>query len=669
MEKKLLYFLQKSKTSKQLKETHLQIIVNGLMNNNFIVPKLITFSSNFISLDYGLHVFESLQNPTLISYNTLIQCFIGKTLKYALYTYNHMRVSNITPNSFTFTFLLRCFESFDALQAGEVVHSQIAKMGFESSVFAKNTLMDFYAKCGGNLGSARKVFDEMSDRDVVSWNTMIGAYMIHGNQEYALCLFEAMPERNLISWNSVIAGLLKVGNMEMARSVFKRMPEKNDVSWNTMISGYVKLGDVETARAIFDEMPEKSIISWTAMVSGYATSGAVQSARKMFDRIPEKNVVSWNAMIAGYVNNHMFDEALSVFQHMLIDGNCKPNQTTLISVLSACSHLGSHEHGKWIDSFIRKNKFDLSVPLGNALIDTFAKCGDMENAKAVFLRMAQRCIITWTTMISGLAVNGHCRDALELYEKMCLEGVEPDDVVFIAVLSACTHGGLLEEGKRVFYQMVNKFGIKPRIEHYGCMVDLLGRAGKFEKALSFIKSMHLEPNVVIWATLLSACKTYRNGELLESLTRRILEQEPNNPSYLTLIMNLSSSVGRWQDTLNFRIATRDQGIVKIPGCSSIQIGNNVHEFLAKDTKHPQRKEIYRVLGCLNGHLKSYNVDMYKIPSEKLSTKLRSVLFGCPHLNWCSVNIHFLILAGRESDADTSIWKLKYFHWLVCCSPR
>ncbi|KAK4722120.1 hypothetical protein R3W88_012353 [Solanum pinnatisectum] len=587
MQQKLLKLLQKSKTSKQLKETHLQIIVNGLMNNNFIVPKLITFSSNFISLDYGLHVFESLQNPTLISYNTLIQFFIGKTLRYALYTYNHMRVSNITPNSFTFTFLLRCFESFDALQAGEVVHSQIAKMGFESSVFAKNTLMDFYAKCGGNLGSARKVFDEMSDRDVVSWNTMIGAYMIHGNQEYALCLFEAMPERNLISWNSVIAGLLKVGNMEMARSVFKRMPEKNDVSWNTMISGYVKLGDVETARAIFDEMPEKSISSWTAMVSGYATSGAVQSARKMFDRIPEKNVVSWNAMIAGYVNNHMFDEALSLFQHMLIDGNCKPNQTTLISVLSACSHLGSHEHGKWIDSFIRKNKFDLSVPLGNALIDTFAKCGDMENAKAVFLRMAQRCIITWTTMISGLA------SRMMLY------------LLLFFQLALMEDAGRRE---RVFYQMVNKFGIKPRIEHYGCMVDLLGRAGKFEEALIFIKSMHLEPNVVIWATLLSACKTYRNGELLESLTRRILEQEPNNPSYLTLIMNLSSSVGRWQDTLNFRIATRDQGIVKIPGCSSIQIGNNVHEFLAKDTKHPQRKEIYRVLGCLNGHLKSCEVE-------------------------------------------------------------
>ncbi|KAJ8541560.1 hypothetical protein K7X08_002376 [Anisodus acutangulus] len=603
MEQKLLQLLQKCKTSKQLKETHLQIIVNGLINNNFIVPKLITFSSTLISLNYALDVFKALQNPSLISYNTLIKCFIGKTLKYALYTYNQMRVSNITPNSFTFTFLLRCFESFEGLKAGQVVHSEIVKLGFESSVFAMNTLMDFYAKCGGNLGSARKVFDEMSERDVVSWNTMICAYMSYANQEYALCLFEAMPERNIVTWNSVIAGLLKVGNMELARSVFKRMPEKNDVSWNTMISGYVKLGDVETARAIFDEMPGKSIISWTAMVSGYATIGDVQSARKVFDRIPAKNVVSWNAMIAGYVNNHMFDEALSVFQHMLIDGNCKPNQTTLISVLSACSHLGSHEHGKWIDSFIRKNKFDSSVPLGNALIDTFAKCGDMENAKAVFLRMAQRCIITWTTMISGLAVNGHCRDALELYEKMCLDGVEPDDVVFIAVLSACTHGGLLEEGKRVFYQMVNKFGIKPRIEHYGCMVDLLGRAGKFEEALSFIQSMHLEPNAVIWATLLSACKIHGNGELLEFLTWRILEQEPNNPSYLTLIMNLSSSIGRWQDALNFRRATRDQGIEKIPGCSSIQIGNSVHEFSAKDTKHSQRKEIYRVLGCLNGHLK------------------------------------------------------------------
>ncbi|KAL2467840.1 putative pentatricopeptide repeat-containing protein [Forsythia ovata] len=208
-------------------------------------------------------------------------------------------------------------------------------------------------------------------------------------------------------------------------------------------------------------------------------------------------------------------------------------------------------------------------------------------------------------MVSGLAVNGHCTEALELFDRMCSEGLKPDDVIFIAVLSACTHGGLLEKGKEVFHQMVHDFGIVPRIEHYGCMVDLLARAGRIEEAIKFTESMHLEPNAIIWATLLSACKIHGNEKLLESLTRKILDQEPNNPSYLTLITNISSSVGRWQDALNFRVATRHQGLEKVPGCSTIQVGNSVHEFLARDIRHPQRNEVemqnQKLATCWNNH--------------------------------------------------------------------
>ncbi|KAL2503661.1 Pentatricopeptide repeat-containing protein [Abeliophyllum distichum] len=234
-----------------------------------------------------------------------------------------------------------------------------------------------------------------------------------------------MPERNLVTWNSVIAGLAKGGNMELANKVFQRMPERNSVSWNVMISGYIKLGDLRTAQTIFYEIPDKSVVSSTAMVSGYAMIGDIESARRIFYQMPAKNVVSWNAMIAG---------------------------TSLISVLSACSHVNSLEHGKWIESYIKKNKYELSVPLGNALIDMFAKCGDLDNARVVFRKMSKKCIITWTTMVSGLAVNGHCTEALELFDRMRSEGLKPDDVIFIAVLSACTHGGLLEKGKEVFHQ-------------------------------------------------------------------------------------------------------------------------------------------------------------------------------------------------------------------------
>ena len=600
----MLKLLQNCKTIRELKQTHLQILMHGLNESDFVLPKLITLASELVSLDYAVRIFRNSQYPNVISYNTMIKCFVGKTHQGALRVYDQMKALAILPNSFTFTFLLRCFESFEALGDGRVIHGDIVKLGFGSSVFVQNTLLDFYAKCSGNLDSACRVFEEMPERDVVSWNSMISGYLAHGEVEFAIGLIDLMPERSMVSWNSVVSGLSKAGNMELAHSVFERMPERNEVSWNSMISGYVRLGDIKSAQCIFDQMPKRTVVSWTAMISGYTMIGDLESARNVFDQMPFKNVVSWNAMIAGYVHNHEFDRALYVFHQMLIDGKCRPDRTTLLSVLSACSHMGSLEHGKWIDSYTKRNNFDLSIPLGNALIDMFAKCGDIENAKAVFDKMAKTCVITWTTMILGLAVNGQCKEALALFDRMHVEGIKPDDVIFIAVLSACTHGGLVEEGERVFDQMVHKFGIVPRIEHYGCMVDLLGRAGKLEEAVRFIKGMHLEPNAVIWATLLGSCKFHGNGDMLESVTRKIMELEPSNPNYLTLISNLSASIGQWRDALISRVAMRQQGMEKVPGCSSIQVGDKVHEFLARDTSHEERKEIYWALSCLNGHLKA-----------------------------------------------------------------
>ncbi|PRQ24885.1 putative tetratricopeptide-like helical domain-containing protein [Rosa chinensis] len=601
MHQKLLKILQDCKSLKQLKQSHLQIFIHGLQHSSFLLPKLLTLSSQLGFLHYAYSIFQTSCSPNVVAYNTIIKCFIGKTRVDALRVYDQMKTLRIVPNGYTFTFLLRCFESFEALEDGKVVHGDIVKLGFGSSVFVQNTLLDFYAKCAGGFefGSARQVFDEMAERDVVSWNSMIAAYMTRGRIEPAMRLFHSVPKKNIVTWNSVVSGLSKAGNMELAHSVFEEMPERNDVSWNSLITAYMRLGDMSSARCLFEQMPEKTVVSWTAMVSGYTAIGDVESARNLFSQMPVKNVVSWNAMIAGYVHNHMFDQALSVFREMLIDGKCRPDQSTLISVLSACTHLGSLEHGKWIESYVKRNKFDMSVPLGNALIDMYAKCGDVENAKAVFDEMEQRCIITWTTMVSGLAVNGWCREALALFETMCLSGHKPDDVIFIVALSACTHGGLVDEGKIIFYQMEHEFDIKPRIEHYGCMVDLLGRAGKLEEALRFVENMHLEPNAVIWASLLGSCKIHGNGDLVESVTRRIIEQEPENPSYLTLVSNLSASVGQWKDVLIYRQVMRQQGIEKVPGCSSIQMGNKIDEFLAHDTRHEERKEIYGVLNCLN----------------------------------------------------------------------
>ncbi|KAK1412648.1 hypothetical protein QVD17_34066 [Tagetes erecta] len=614
MEHEILRLLQNCKTINHFKQTHLQIFINGLKNNNFILQTLIIVSANIISLNYAFNVLRTSNSPDVIAYNTMIKCFIGSNNNPTTYNpisvYKQMKTREfvVSPNSFTFTFLLKCFENLNmnlSLNVGRMIHGEVMKMGFDvSSAFVGNALLNFYSKFGSEgVGYACKVFDEMLVRDVVSWNTMIGMYMDCGDVGLAIKLFESMPERSVVTWNSVITGLAKNGKMEHARKVFDEMPKRNEVSWNCLISGYLKLGDLGNAEALLDKMPVKSVVACTAVISGYASIGDVESARKMFDSMGSKRtVVTWNAMISGYINKSMFDEALSLFRLMSVDGKCKPDHITLISVVSACSHLGSLENGKWIAFYINKNKINVSTPLGNALIDMFAKCGDIESSKSIFNQMCNKCIITWTTMVSSLAVHGMCKEALTLFNKMCAQGIKPDDVMFIAVLSACNHGGLVKEGKTLFNQMIHKYAIKPQIAHYGCMIDLLARFGDLDEAIRLTESMDLEPNAVIWGTLIAACKVHGNSKLFEYVTKKVLDQEPSNPSYLTSITNLSSSVGRWEDALRFRQEMREEGIEKVPGCSSIQIGDNVHEFVARDTSHMQRSDIYEMLESLNGHL-------------------------------------------------------------------
>ncbi|XP_026393203.1 pentatricopeptide repeat-containing protein At1g33350-like isoform X1 [Papaver somniferum] len=236
----------------------------------------------------------------------------------------------------------------------------------------------------------------------------------------------------------------------------------------------------------------------------------------------------------------------------------------------------------------------------------FAKCGDLESASLMFNQLRKKCIITWTSMVAVLAFNGQCKKALTLFEEMYVERIQPDDVIFIAVLSACTHGGLIEQGQRVFSQMVKQFYIVPRIEHYGCMIDLLSGAGKLGEAHTLSTSMSMKPNAALWATLLGFCKLY-GQEMLEVVTKKILELEPSNPAYLMMVSNLNAPIGRWEDVLNVRAAMNKEGIQKVPGSSSIQVENKVHEFLVKNTKHKNRMEIFKTLDSLYDQLKTVGI--------------------------------------------------------------
>ncbi|CAN6213690.1 unnamed protein product [Urochloa humidicola] len=614
MEQELLRILRSLTSPRHLLQIHAQLLARGLAANPRLLPALVSAALSVsaapsCSPRQAAAILRAAgAAASTVAHNTLIERLAGRrgggrgcSPEDALGAYAAMRAVGVAPNGFTFTFLLRACESLGRLPPCRCVHGQIVRCGYGSDVVVQNALVNVYYKCGnpGDAGAARRVFDGMPDRDVVSWNSMVGVYMSSGDAEGAMELFEAMPERNVVSWNTVVAGFTRAGHMVSARSVFDRMPIRDTISWNLMISGYATSGDVKAARLLFDEMDQKDVVSWTAMVSAYAKIGDIDSAKVLFDCMPVKNLVSWNAMITAYNHNSRYDEALHTFQQMMIEGGFVPDEATLVSVASACAQLGSSEYCNWLSSYISKrNTHTITVALGNALIDMFAKCGDVGRARSIFEKMKTRCIITWTTMISGFAYNGHFREALLVYNEMCKEEVELDDTVFIAALAACAHGGLLQEGWNVFKQMVEHYGIVPRMEHYGCIVDLLGRAGKLQEAVRFIESMPLKPGAVIWVTLLSSCIAHSDAELTEYVSTKIVEIEPLNSSYQVLVSNCSALEGRWGSVLDARKTMRDCGVEKTPVSSLIQVGSEAHEFLAKDTRHPKIKEIYETLHSL-----------------------------------------------------------------------
>ncbi|KAK6939980.1 Pentatricopeptide repeat, partial [Dillenia turbinata] len=287
-----------------------------------------------------------------------------------------------------------------------------------------------------------------------------------------------------------------------------------------MIGASIERGETKSAIGLFDSMPERSVVTWNSIIFGLANAGIMELARLSFERMPKKNEISCNSIILGYVKVGDVKAAWSVFDQM--------PQKTVVS---------------W-----------------TAIISGFTKIGDLMTARGICDQMPMKNVISWNAMIAGLAFHGHCKEALAFFDRMCSEGVKPDDVIFIPVLSTCTQEGLLEEGKLIFEQMVHKFELKPRIEHYEFMVDLLAHAGKLEEAMKFIENMHSEPNIVIWATLLYSCKIYGKVELLEFAIKMVLDEEAQDPGYLKLVANLNTSIGCWQDVLNVWAAMQNRNL-------------------------------------------------------------------------------------------------------------
>ncbi|GMH02607.1 hypothetical protein Nepgr_004446 [Nepenthes gracilis] len=366
----------------------------------------------------------------------------------------------------------------------------------------------------------------------------------------------------------------------------------------SLINMYSSCDNLRLAHQVFDEMPQPDLPSWNSIVNANLRVGLISSARKLFDEMPERNVISWSCMINGYVRWGDCKEALALFREMqmLRRSDVRPNEFTMTGVISACGRLGAIEHGKWVHAYIDKCGMKIDVVLGTALIDMYAKCGSIERARWVFDKLGpKKDVMTWSAMISGLAMHGHSEECHDLFVKMLNQGLRPNAVTFLGLLCACVHCGLVDEGKKYFRTMSEQFGILPLIQHYGCMVDLYGRAGLIGEAWDLIKSMPMDPDVLVWGALLSGSRIHANIAACEIALRKLIELEPSNSGAYVLLSNVYAKTGRWKDATNVRDDMEAKGIKKIPGCSLVEIQGVLNEFFVGDESHPETRDIYMML--------------------------------------------------------------------------
>ncbi|XP_057951899.1 pentatricopeptide repeat-containing protein At2g03880, mitochondrial [Malania oleifera] len=502
----------------------------------------------------------------------LIDEFTGsccqRDLPRAMKTMHSMQNHGIWADSITYSELIKCCLARGAIDEAKLVHNHIFSNGHQPKTFLINILIGMYVKFN-LLDKARELFDQMPERNVVSWTTMISAFSNAQLNEEALRFLILMQREgvrpNMFTFSSVLRACNELPNLRQLHcSIIKTGLDSDVFVRSALIDIYSKWGELKNALRVFDEM-----------VTG--------------------DLVVWNSIIGGFAQNSDGDEALNLFKRMKRAG-FPADQATLTSVLRACTSVALLELGRQVHVHVLK--FNKDLILNNALLDMYCKCGSLMDANTVFTRMAERDVISWSTMIAGLAQNGYSQEALALFESMKSSGTKPNYITVLGVLFACSHAGLLEDGWYYFRSMNRLFGINPGREHYGCMIDLLGRAGRLNEAVDLINEMDCEPDAVTWRTLLGACRVHKNVCLAIHAAKQILRLDPGDAGTYILLSNIYANSQKWEDVAEVRRTMRDTGIRKEPGCSWIEVNKQIHAFILGDRSHPQIDEIGKEMNLL-----------------------------------------------------------------------
>lgn len=661
---------------------HAEAIKQGLAFNVYVGSSLINMYSKCGHLKAARKLFDVLHEKNVVLWNAMLGGLAQSGYAYEVMDlFSDMTCSGVQPDEFTYTSMLSACACLETLEVGLQFHTVIIKNKSVSNLYIQNALIDMYAK-SGFLKEARQQFELMSNRDNVSWNSIIVGYVQQEDEVEAFNLFQRMIlsrilpdeaclasilsacanvqgldkgkqihslsvksglETSLYAGSSLVDMYVKCGAIGDAHKVLSCMPKHSVVSINTMIAGYSQ-NNLEEAVVLFQEMQAEGLrpseITFASLLDGcngpgklnlgrqihcltlksgllgdvdflgiclmnmYMDSHKKTEACSLFSEFPNpKSVVLWTAIISGHTQNDCNEEALQFYREMHRN-SVFPDQATFVSVLRAYAILSSLREGKVIHALIFHTGYDLDELTSSALVDMYAKCGDVRSSVQVFKEIRCRnSVISWNSMIVGLAKNGYADDALKIFDEMRQTHIRLDDVTFLGVLTACSHSGKLTEGRKIFDMMVSHYGIQPRADHCACMVDLLGRWGHLKEAQDFIDKLNFLPDAMIWAAMLGACRMHGDDIRARQAADKLINLEPQNSSPYVLLSNIYAASGNWDGVNILRKEMRERGVKKLPGCSWIDVGQKTNLFVAGDTSHPAIDEIEAVLKDLTADTK------------------------------------------------------------------
>ncbi|KAK9054685.1 hypothetical protein SSX86_025764 [Deinandra increscens subsp. villosa] len=551
------------------REVHVHVLRLGFQSNIDVNNSLITMYVKCGNVHTARLVFDKMPVKDTISWNAMISgYFENEEVLEGLKLFLNMIDCFVVPDLMTITSVISACEFVGDERLGKTVHGYATKHAFAKDVSVGNSLIQFYSTIG-DCEDVEKVFTRIRSKDVVSWTSMISSYQNNGQPEKAVEFYKKMKIENIapdeITIASVISACASLKLLDLGI-------ELHEFAKTTGLISYV--------------------IVTNALIDLYSKCKLIDKALEVFKLIPSKDIVSWTSIIHGFMINNRNLEALIFLRRMKL--RLAPNSITLITALSACGKIGALVTGKELHAYALRIGlgFDGFVP--NALLDMYAKCGNMKTACNLF-NSIEKDTASWNTMLTGYAQTGQGQQAIDLFTKMIKSSVEPDPVTFISLLCACGRSGMVEHGLEYFKIMTEDYGIVPNLKHYACIVDLLGRAGKLEEAYRFIRKMPIKPDDAIWGAFLNACRIYRNFELGELAARHIFDINEPNVGYYTLLCNFYADNGKWDEVAKLKRLMREKGVIVDPGCSWVEVKGNIHAFLTGDKNHPQGKEIDSIL--------------------------------------------------------------------------